>query len=102
MFLTALLAASLAAPVPKERAKADYWPHKVGDKWVYAQDGREVSEEVAQVAEGDGETRVTTTYTAGPGNSRQMEYVVKGGAVCKAKDGPFTFDPPVRELELDL
>jgi hypothetical protein len=102
MFLTALLAVALAAPVPKEKAKADYWPRRAGDKWVYDQDRDEVSEEVAKVTEKDGETRVTTKYTAGPGNSWEVEYVVKGGAVYQAKSGPFTFDPPVRELELDL
>jgi hypothetical protein len=35
MFVTALLAATLAAPVPKEKAKGDFWPRRVGDKWVY-------------------------------------------------------------------
>ena len=101
MFVTALLAVSLAAPVPKAKAP-NYLPLAVGTKWVYGQGGREVSEEVAKVAEKDGETRVTTTYTSGAGDSWESEYVVRDGVVYHARTADFVFDPPVRQVDLDL
>jgi RNA polymerase sigma factor (sigma-70 family) len=90
-----------AAPVPKEKAKTNYWPRRVGDKWVYTHGEREVSREVARVTEKDGETRVTTTHTDGT-VSREIEYLVKGGAVYQTKAGPYTFDPPIRYVDIDL
>jgi len=101
MFVSVLLATSLAAPVPKAKAP-NYYPLAVGNKWVYEQDGREVSEEVTKVAEKDGETRVTTIHSSGPGNHWEMEYVVKDGAVYQSRAAGFAFDPPVRHAALDL
>ena len=101
MFVTALLAATLSAPVPKAKPP-NFFPSVVGTKWVYDQGGREVSEEVSKVTVDDGQTRVTTTYTSGAGDSWESEYVVKDGVVSHARTAGFVFDPPVRQVDLDL
>src|SRR5262245_13787639 len=101
MFVTTFLVVTLSAPVPKAKAP-NYLPLAVGNKWAYDQDGREVSEEVSKVTADDGQTRVTSTYTAGPGNSWEMEYVVKDGAVYQTRTAKFVFDPPIRHVDLDL
>jgi len=101
MFVTALLAAVLAAPVPKEKAKASYFPMREGDKWVYVQDGKEVTEEVTKVADKNGEVRVTKAYT-GSRRTWDLEYLVKDGVAYQAKAGPFSYDPPIRRVDLDL
>lgn len=101
MFAVTLLAASLTAPVPKAKAP-NYFPLTVGNKWVYDQDGKEVSEEVTKVIADGKQTRVIVTCTDGPGNSWEMEYIVADGAVSQPKNGLLTYDPPFRRVDLDL
>ena len=66
MFVTALLAASLSAPVPKANPAPLYFPTAVGAKRVTADDsgGGEMTEEVTKAEEKDGVYTVTVTATA--------------------------------------
>jgi hypothetical protein len=54
-----LLAATSAAPVPKEKPRQHYLPTTVGAKWVYLRGGREVTEFVYAVERSGGATTVT-------------------------------------------
>lgn len=93
---------AISAPVPKSLKAVNYFPLRVGDRWVYEQNGMEVVEEVSTVSERDGEVRVVIDVAKGDGTDWAVEYVVAGGTVYHAKTWVATFDPPIRMLELDL
>jgi hypothetical protein len=101
MFVTALLVACLAAPVPKG-LKGEYYPLVVGERRVYQEGGREFVEEVTGVEAKDGGTRATLTHSTSRWDTWQVEEFVKDGAVFRSRIGKEAFDPPFRLLDLRL
>jgi len=77
--LAALLAATLAAPVPKAKAPPLYFPTTVGATWVYERDGGEEAVTVSAV-EKDGDDLVVTRTSA---DKRGIKY----GTVVVSADG---------------
>lgn len=84
MFVTALLTAAVAAPVPKAMAPALYFPVVEGTKRVMQTKpgGREATETVSKVTEKDGTYTVTVTVTVeSTGRTDEVRYEVSAKGV---------------------
>jgi hypothetical protein len=89
--LALLLAASLAAPVPKVKETDLYWPTKEGTKRVMevttaGGNATETTETVTKVATKDGASVVTVERTAN-GKAVAFEYTVSGEGVARRQPG---------------
>jgi hypothetical protein len=93
MFVTALLAASLSAPVPKLKPPVPYFPVAKGTKWVLEKTigGTviEVAEEMLEVTETDAGYAVSVTSSelrkSGPAKVSHAEYLVSGTTVMRTR-----------------
>lgn len=92
MFATALLAAALAAPVPKAKAAELYYPTVEGTKWVMqTKSGNETSETtttVSKVVEKDGKYTVTLTRELGGAALNTSFEVSAEGVFRRPTSGP--------------
>ena len=86
---------AVAAPVPKLKAKADFYPSAVGTKWVYAnEDGtNEHSREVTASTEKDGVTTFTITWKQGA-QTQTWEMTKDADGVSRVSQNGSVFDPP--------
>jgi hypothetical protein len=93
MFVTALLAASLSALVPKLKPPVPYFPVTVGTKWVLERNTEgtvtEVVEEVLEAEEKDGGYAVTVTSAEirekGRGTVNNTRYLVSGTTLVQTR-----------------
>jgi hypothetical protein len=90
----ALAGWAAAAPASKAPAGPDYYPTKVGTKWVFDQGGRDVTWEVTAAETKDGETLVTVSQSIAGG---EPETIAKASVTAKGvhnvQVGPFKIDP---------
>jgi hypothetical protein len=96
----ALALAGWAVAAPASKAPADpaagppYYPTAVGTKWVYDQNGREMTWEVSAAEARAGETLVTITQTITGGEPEAIvKTSVSARGVYKLEVGPFKIDP---------
>lgn len=84
MFL-ALLAATLAAPVPKAKAPPLYFPTTVGATWVYERDGGEEAVSVSAV-EKDGDDLVVSRTSADKRGTKYSPVVVSADGLRQPRE----------------
>jgi hypothetical protein len=93
-FALALAGWSAAAPASKAPAGPDYYPTRVGTKWVFDQNGREVTWEVTAAETKGEETLVTISESVAGG---EPETIAKASVTAKGvynvQVGPFKIDP---------
>ena len=102
MFVTALLAATLAAPVPKQKPQTCFFPHTVGTKWEYIHNGdvkKVWTKEVIEVADQDGVVRFKVAVTTDTGEKLFEWYQSKDGEVGLVKSAFGENDPPMPILK---
>ncbi len=94
---------ALAAPVPKAKPKADYYPSAVGTKWVYTYDDdtNEHTREVTDATEKDGVTTFTITWKQG---AQTQLWVMRkdDDGVSRVSQNGSEFDPPHQILKQKL
>jgi hypothetical protein len=106
MFLSALLAASLAAPVPKAKGAPPPFPLTVGDtreyEWRAGDKGEEAYTDVVTRVDGqkDASTRVTVRRSYPKGTPSSTVIGVSAGGLTRVADGDLQLAKPQVLLKL--
>lgn len=106
MFVIALLATSLSAPVPKEKPAEMYFPIVVGTKRVLEVTRREITseitEEVTKVSEKDGVYKVTVEGKAINGSARGNVFEVSAKKIRLVEEKSSGGGTPLDKTMIDL
>lgn len=96
LVLLAVAAFAPAAPAPKAKPTACFFPYAVGTKWEYIRDGdpkKVYTEEVVEAKEKDGVVTFKVDVTTDTGEKQFAKYTITGGELLVTAKPNAAYDP---------